>query len=52
MAWRQEFGADTILEWDPPEVLKKYYPGGYVGTCKEGYPIWIDTLGPVDLKGT
>ena len=51
MAWRKEFGADTILDWEAPEVLKKFYPGGPPGHCKEGYPVWIDVLGTVDLKG-
>lgn len=51
VAWRKEWNADNILEWDPPEVLKKYYPGGYFGEDKQGFPIWIDVLGYIDLKG-
>ena len=51
MIWRKKFGADDLLKWDAPEVLKKYYPGGYFGHDKEGCPMWIDTLGTVDLKG-
>ena len=42
---------ENILDWPLPEVLVKYYPGGYHGVDKEGHPIWIDTLGTVDLKG-
>ena len=52
LEWRQKMGVDTVLDWTPPEVLVKYYPGGTYGFDKEGYPIWIDTLGFVDLKGT
>lgn len=42
---------DKVLEWEVPEVLLKYYPGGYFGEDKEGCPLWFDTLGTVDLKG-
>ena len=43
---------DNILEdFDPPEVLKKYYPGGLVGHDKEGCPVWIVPLGNLDIKG-
>lgn len=52
LVWRKKFGADTVLDdWTPPEVILKYYPGGYYGNSKKGNPIWIDVLGPVDLKG-
>ena len=51
VVWRKEWNADNILEWDPPEVVKKYYPGGYFGEDKQGFPIWIEILGSIDLKG-
>ena len=40
-----------ISHWTPPEVLVKYWPGGTYGVDKEGYPVWIDVVGTVDLKG-
>ena len=43
MEWRKKNGIDTILEdWEPPEVLVKYSPGGFTGFDKKGGPIWID----------
>ena len=52
LEWRRKYGADTILDdWTPPEVCVKYYPGGFFGESKQGYPIWFDTLGTIDLKG-
>lgn len=51
LEWRKRYGADTLLEWDPPEVLRLYYPGGYLGHDKEGFPIWYEVIGYVDLKG-
>jgi len=49
--WRKKYDADNLLDWTPPEVLVKYYPGGLCGVDKEGYPFWIDTLGTADIKG-
>lgn len=51
LEWRKKVGADTILDWTPPEVLTKYYPGGQYGFDKDGYPVWIDALGYADIKG-
>jgi len=49
--WRKTWNADKMLEWEPTEVLRKYYPGGYFGEDKNGLPVYIDCLGTVDLKG-
>ena len=51
MEWRKKNNVDKLLDWKVPEVLEKYYPGGLYGEDREGYPIWIDSLGTVDLKG-
>ena len=51
MEWRRLNGMDTITEdYEMPEVLQKYLPGGFTGFDKAGSPIWIDCLGKVDLK--
>ena len=52
MEFRKEYGADTILEdYTPPEVIKKYFPGGFFGEDREGRPIWYDNFGNVDSRG-
>lgn len=38
MEWRKEWGVDTVLEWEVPEVLSKYYPVGMAGHDKMGCP--------------
>ncbi|XP_064612901.1 SEC14-like protein 2 isoform X1 [Liolophura sinensis] len=52
VVWRQQVGADTIIEdWAVPEVVEKYYTGGLFGQDKEGALLWIDPFGHIDLKG-
>ena len=51
MAWHKKMDTNNILKWQVPEVLKKYYPGGYCNEDKEGCPIWFELLGYADLKG-
>ncbi|KAJ3091571.1 cytosolic factor, phosphatidylinositol/phosphatidylcholine transfer protein [Quaeritorhiza haematococci] len=51
--WRKENSVDTInIDFDFPEypVVKKYYPRFYHKTDKLGRPIYIEQMGPVDLK--
>lgn len=50
--WRKQFGTDDIVaEQDFPEVLRKYYPGGFVGYDRDGRPVSIIPFGRCDLKG-
>ncbi len=43
---------DNIENWDPPEVLKKYWAGGISGEAKDGSVVWIDLPCHLDYKGT
>ena len=53
MEFRKKYGADTILQdYTPPEVMKKYFPGGFFGEDREGRPVWYDNFGNVDPRGT
>ncbi|KAJ3234969.1 cytosolic factor, phosphatidylinositol/phosphatidylcholine transfer protein [Chytriomyces hyalinus] len=51
--WRKEFGADDILEtFEFPEYLQamKFYPRFYHQTDKIGRPVYIESLGALDLQ--
>lgn len=50
--WRKQFGTDDVATWpESPEVLRKYYPGGFPGYDREGRPVSIIPFGGCDLKG-
>uniref|UniRef100_A0A0K2VA77 Uncharacterized protein n=1 Tax=Lepeophtheirus salmonis TaxID=72036 RepID=A0A0K2VA77_LEPSM len=52
LVWRKKHGVDRILsEYELPEVLQKYFPGGWHYHDKEGRPLFILRLGQVDVKG-
>lgn len=38
LKWREEWEVEKIKDWEPPEVLQKYYPSGISGFDKEGSP--------------
>ena len=42
---------DDIDSWDPPEVLKKYAIGGFIGYDKEGAPVRVNLLSQFDFRG-
>ena len=53
MEWRHQYGSDTVVEdFEAPEVVKKYWPGGLYGFDKNGAPVWIEVPGYADVKGT
>ncbi|KAI9561276.1 hypothetical protein GHT06_012232 [Daphnia sinensis] len=52
LEWRQIHQIDGILDnWTPPEVMKKYYAMGTVGSDKFGCPVWINAFGRIDMAG-
>jgi hypothetical protein len=52
LKWRACYWPEDPLKWKAPEVLCKFYPGGYYGEDKEGFPLFFDVLGTMDLKGS
>ena len=39
MAWRDRHRVNQLLaEWQPPEVLRNYFPRGYHGMTRAGMP--------------
>ena len=52
MKWRKDFDVDNLDQWERPEVLRKYVPGGHIGFDKEGAPIWLDLAPQMDWRGT
>ncbi|XP_062942235.1 SEC14-like protein 3 [Cynocephalus volans] len=51
MEFRKTMDIDNILDWQPPEVIQKYMPGGLCGYDRDGCPMWYDIIGPLDPKG-
>ena len=51
IAWRKQKCVDLIMSWNPPIVLRKYYPGGFAGFDVDGCPVWIIPFGHADMKG-
>nr|XP_020852368.1 SEC14-like protein 3 isoform X3 [Phascolarctos cinereus] len=49
--FRKNMDIDHILDWQPPEVIQQYLPGGLCGYDRDGCPIWYDIIGPLDPKG-
>lgn len=51
LIWRDLVKADEIWNWEPPDVLTKYYPGDICGYDKSGRPIWMEPPGYADYHG-
>ncbi len=51
LAWRAEFGTDTILEREHPyfDDVKKSLPHFYCGAGKDGNPVYYERSGQADL---
>ncbi|KAF8778329.1 SEC14-like protein 1 like protein [Argiope bruennichi] len=52
LVWRKKYQVDRILStYDPPHVIKQYFPGGWHHFDKDGRPVYILRLGQMDVKG-
>lgn len=50
--WRKKYQIDKLLdEYEMPQVVKDYFPGGWHHFDKEGRPLYILRLGQMDVKG-
>ncbi|XP_022092458.1 SEC14-like protein 1 isoform X2 [Acanthaster planci] len=52
LAWRKQHQVDKILStWEPPEILTRFFAGGWHHYDSEGRPLYIVRLGQMDVKG-
>ncbi|XP_014217532.1 protein real-time isoform X2 [Copidosoma floridanum] len=50
--WRKKHQIDKLLEeYEAPQVVKDYFPGGWHHFDKEGRPLYVLRLGQMDVKG-
>ncbi|XP_050470761.1 protein real-time isoform X2 [Bombus huntii] len=50
--WRKKHQIDKLLEeYDIPQVVKDYFPGGWHHFDKDGQPLYILRMGQMDVKG-
>ncbi|XP_024868714.1 protein real-time [Temnothorax curvispinosus] len=50
--WRKKHQIDKLLdEYEMPQVIKDYFPGGWHHFDKDGRPLYILRLGQMDVKG-
>ncbi|XP_005341930.2 SEC14-like protein 6 [Ictidomys tridecemlineatus] len=51
MEFRKQQDLDSILAWQPPEVVKIYGANSICGHDREGGPLWYHIAGSLDVKG-
>ncbi|XP_068205744.1 SEC14-like protein 1 isoform X4 [Palaemon carinicauda] len=52
LIWRKKNQIDKLMaEYQEPQVVKDYFPGGWHQQDKEGRPLYLLRLGQMDVKG-
>jgi len=55
VAFRKERGCAALLDgpavYREPEVMRRYFPWGFVGTDRDGFPVLVERVGQIDLIG-
>ncbi|CAL4110754.1 unnamed protein product, partial [Meganyctiphanes norvegica] len=52
LIWRKKNQVDKMMSnYQAPQVLKDYFPGGWHHHDKEGHPLYLLRLGQMDVKG-
>ncbi|XP_049873679.1 protein real-time isoform X2 [Pectinophora gossypiella] len=52
LLWRKKHQVDRLLsEYETPDVVTQYFPGGWHHHDKDGRPLYILRLGQMDVKG-
>lgn len=54
MAFRKARACGTLLQqgvYREPELLRRFFPTGFVGHDREGYPLLVENIGDIDLTG-
>uniref|UniRef100_A0A1B6BXY7 CRAL-TRIO domain-containing protein n=1 Tax=Clastoptera arizonana TaxID=38151 RepID=A0A1B6BXY7_9HEMI len=52
LTWRKKHGVDKVLsEYQIPQVVTDYFPGGWHHHDKDGRPLYLLRLGQMDVKG-
>ncbi|XP_041978967.1 protein real-time isoform X2 [Aricia agestis] len=52
LLWRKRHQVDRLLaDYRPPEVVTRYFPGGWHHSDRDGRPLYVLRLGQMDVKG-
>lgn len=52
LIWRKKNQVDKMMSnYEAPQVIKDYFPGGWHHNDKDGHPLYLLRLGQMDVKG-